>query len=136
MYVGVLLKIFNIQSNPVKDVGCTGCEFVRKLFVHFVLSDQNHKTTIHCFKFVRTILHNFALRKLWKMVKKAFAYGYDCLQAKLPRFVFIASCFHRKILGFSSWRKLNPQVQGHENSPCSRLAFLQWADIDGDFLHS
>lgn len=32
--------------------------------------------------------------------------------------------------GFSTWRKLNPRVQDHENSPAHRVAFLEWKDLE------
>jgi hypothetical protein len=32
--------------------------------------------------------------------------------------------------GFTTWRKLNPRIQDHENSPAHRLAFLAWKKLE------
>lgn len=32
--------------------------------------------------------------------------------------------------GFSTWKKLNPRIQDHENSPAHRSSFLEWKDLE------
>jgi hypothetical protein len=32
--------------------------------------------------------------------------------------------------GFTTWRKLNPRIQDHENSPVHRSAFLAWEELE------
>jgi hypothetical protein len=32
--------------------------------------------------------------------------------------------------GFTTWRKLNPRIQDHENSPTHRSAFLAWKELE------
>jgi hypothetical protein len=32
--------------------------------------------------------------------------------------------------GFTTWRKLNPHIEDHENSPAHRSAFLAWKELE------
>lgn len=32
--------------------------------------------------------------------------------------------------GFAVWRKLNPRIQDHENSPAHRIAFMEWKSLE------
>jgi hypothetical protein len=32
--------------------------------------------------------------------------------------------------GFTTWRKLNPSIQDHENSPAHRSEFLAWKEFE------
>jgi hypothetical protein len=38
--------------------------------------------------------------------------------------------------GFTTWRKLNPRIQDHENSPAHRLAFLAWKELERELNKS
>jgi hypothetical protein len=37
---------------------------------------------------------------------------------------------------FKTWRKLNPRIQDHENSPAHRSAFLAWKELECELNRS